>query len=679
MRRTRHRAARWADPEGSALLLSLLVTVVVTLLGITYLFLADTEGQIAANERDRAQVLGLAEAGARLVKYWYDNPILGDIGTPSYLFLDTYDIRKKELWDVDQRKINDDGDPGTPTIDPGDAGWVYYMEGILAPGSPASDTDPDHALRLLQKPYRGTNRVTILGTEDGPDLRLGEDSASAAVRGFLAAINDALFGEARELGRITAIEIYEPPHVQIGGAWERYGIATVKVTAAKFRPEPGGGERAIAERVVKMVLNEAPYPGPGGPLQSCEGIETAGAFEAHWGTVTAINSIEINVSAVDNKWDSAIPLADPSTYVDLSSYMADMGGGAGTTLEDPWLYLRGLGAITDAPNTDTLAWPTAYTPGSSYDEDRDHSNLVQFDLAVACPDMPYDLWKQVAKDGGKNVYYLAWDSGVNFRRNGMGPARSFLQWVNNNTGFFFFDTVNGRFPNGTNWTPAVNINGAWYTEGFIYLNAENFRTTGVSGTDIPILAPGEPYQDTFAGGLGYTNTYNAEPFTDANANGVWDGGEAFTDTIPPANGGTDGAYDAEEWVNLDYDTALGGGGEPPTMRVKQNPGTETNTVTAGGISATRTTTNARDDSGLPVQAEINMYGVMYNSGHFSAQGNGVYFGSVIAGNGVGEDYFGAPAAGTPSLYFDERLIKGEWPPPEIELPLTIITVWKTDY
>jgi hypothetical protein len=160
---------------------------------------------------------------------------------------------------------------------------------------------------------------------------------------------------------------------------------------------------------------------------------------------------------------------------------------------------------------------------------------------------------------------------------------------------------------------------------------------------------------------------------------VWDPGEPFTDTIPPANGGTDTVYDAEEFVNLDYATTMGGGGSPPTMRVKQSPGTETNTVTAGGITATGTTTNARDDAGLPVQAEVNVYGVVYNSGHFSAQGNGIYFGSVVAGNGVGEAFFGAPAAGNPNIYFDERLIKGEWPPPEIELPLTIITVWKTDY
>ena len=674
-----HRKNMFADEAGSALLITLLVTVVVTLLGITFLFLADTEGQIAANERDRSQVLPIAEAGARLVKYWYDHPILGDITAPSHLFLDTHDVRKKQLWDVDQRLINDDGDPGTAPLASGDVGWVYYMQGRTAPASPASDTDPDHSLNFIQKPYRGNTTVTLLGTEAGPDLSIREDSANASVRNFLAAVNAALFGDTARLGRITAIEIYEPPYVQFGAAWERYGIGTVKVTAAKFRPAPGGGERKIAERVVKMVLNEAPYPGPGGPLQSCAGLSTGGSFESHWGTITAMQDTAINVASIDNKWDSAIPMVNPTTYVDLSSYMADMGGGAGTFIEDPWLYLRGLGAITDAPNTDALAWPTAYTPGGGYDEIRDHSNLAQFDLTVGCPPMPYDLWKQAAMDGGGDTYYLVWDAGENFRRNGTGPSRPFLDWVHNEQGLFFFDTTDGRAPNGTNWTPAIAVNGNWYTEGFIYLNALNFRTTGVTGVDIPIMAPGEPFQDTFTGGAAYTNRYNAEPFTDTNLNGVHDPGEPFTDTIPPANGGTDGVYDAEEWVNLDYATVMGGGGGPPENFVKQNPGTETRTVTANGITVSRTTTNARDDSGLPVVTAVNLYGVFYNSGHFSVQGNGFYFGSVIAGNGVGEDFFGGPAAGNPNLYFDERLIKGEWPPPEIEIPLTLITVWKTDY
>lgn len=675
MHATKPARPRWDDPTGSALLISMLVMVVVTLLGVTYLFQADTENQIAANERDRAQVLGVAEAGARMVKRWFDKPITGAISSPSYRFLNAYDLRKKQYYDTAQRRINHDGDPNTATVNSGDSGWVYYKQGLTTGGSPASDTDPNHALPFMQKPYRGGYLHALLGTEAYPDLRIGEDSTSSTVRAFLQAINAALFSNTRTNGRITRIELYEPPYVKIGTAYERYGIGTVKVTAAKFRPAPGGGEEKIAERVVKMVLNEAPYPGPGGPLQSCLGIATTGSFEAHWGTVTGQTNITLNTSALDTKWDSAIPLASPTAYIDLPTFMAARGGGGGTTIEDPWLYVRTLASFTDAPNSNQLPWP--YNAGS-YSPDRDHSNLVQGDLAVSCPEFRYDLWKQVARDGGDHVYYLV-PSGTGFKQNGVGTARTVQQWTHNRSGLFFFDTTNGKAPDGTNFTAAVDLNGAWYTEGFIYANAQNFRTTGVSGVNIPILPPGEPYADLFTGGSGYSRVYNAEPFTDANANGVHDSGEAFTDTIPVANGGTDGVYDAEPWVNLDYGTSMGGGGSPPTMRVLTNTGNDTASVTANGITLSRTTTNGRDADGLPVSAEVNVYGVLFNSGEFSAQGNGIYFGSVVTAGGVGESFLGPGGAGNPSLYFDERLIKGEWPPPELDLPLTIVTVWKTDY
>ena len=689
MRLRSRRAAGPADATGSALLIAIMVMVVVTLLGITYLFQADTENLIARNERDRAQVLGIAEAGTKMIKAWYDHPIRDDISSPSHQFLNTYDLRKKRYYDVAQRLINHDGDPGTAPLSSSDPGWVYYMEGFTAPGSPASDTDPDHALTFFQKPYRGSTVVTLLGTEDGPDISIAEDSASADVRGFLAALNAALFTEQRVTGRITKIEIYEPPYINLGGAWERFGIGTVKVTASKFRPATGGGEEKLAERVVKMVLNEAPYPGPAGPLNSCQGIEASGSFEVHWGATTAMADVEFNIPALDTKWDSAIPWMNHTDYCDLGrpwevgpNYMTDMGAGAGTLIEDPWLTLRTIGFITDAPNTFPLPLPTEYVTGTGYTAPEtpamDHSNVMQLDTTVTCPEFSYDLWKTVAKDGGKKIHYLTWVADDQFKEGNV--TKTFQDWTHNATGLFFFETTDNKRPDGTNLTPPILVNGAWYTEGFIYLNVQNFRTTGVSGSDVAMIAPGEPYYDEFTGGAGYSGVYNAEPFIDdVVVNGVWDPTEAFTDTIPPANGGTDGSYDAEAWVNLDYATTMGGGGSPPQNRVLQNTGTETATFTLGGVTTTRTTTNARDADGLPVQNEVNLYGVLYNSGAVSMQGNAVYYGSVIAAGGVGESFFGAGAAGDPEIYFDERLIKGQWPPPELELPLTIITMWKTDF
>jgi hypothetical protein len=84
------------------------------------------------------------------------------------------------------------------------------------------------------------------------------------------------------------------------------------------------------------------------------------------------------------------------------------------------------------------------------------------------------------------------------------------------------------------------------------------------------------------------------------------------------------------------------------------------------------TTTSRDDSGIPILEAINWYGVIYTSGTWDAQGNGKFFGSIVTQRGV------LGSAGTADVWFDERLIKGQWPPPELELPRTMITVWQTD-
>jgi len=693
MQASRRRIHSQASSRGAALLISIMVTVVLTLLGLTYLFQADIENQIARSERDRVQLLGVAEGGARMVKHWFDQPIRDDITAPSHLFLNTYDIRKKKYFDVNQRRINDDGNPATPAIVSGDPNWVYYMQGVMAPGSPVPDTDPEHALTLFQKPYRGSTAVTLMGTEDGPDIVISEDSASADVRGFLQGINDTLFGDTSHSGRITKIELYEPPYVQVGAAWERYGIGTVKVTASKFRLAPGGGEVKVATRVVEMVLNEIPYT-PGGPfgmLHSCTDMDITGSFEGHWGLVSAMQDIEITTGgAIDVKWDSGVARLDPSHWVSLGvpwdpadSYSKDLGqvedAGVivGTILEDPWLNLRAFGFITDAPSLDPQAWPTAYVAGDNpaYDEASDHSNLFQLDPTITCPNFPYDLWKSIAQGGGNGVHYLSWVADDLFREGEV--VKTFANWTHNQAGLFFFDTRDAKEPNATdsNLTPPIKISGTWYARGFFYLNTENFRTTGGSGVDVALIPPGEPYEDTINIGLGYAGVYNAEPFTDWDGNGVYTFGEPYEDTISPANGGIDGSYDAEPWVNLNYDTVMSSV-DRPDHRVVYLPGTETFEVTLDGVTTSGTTTNARDASGLPVVAEINLYGMLYNNGAYSAQGNAGYYGSIIARNGVGLDTGGA--GGTPNIYYDHRLQEGEWPPAVLGLPLTLITAWNPD-
>ena len=60
--------------RGSALVLAVLVMAILTLLGLSYLLMADTENKIAENERLSAQALYFAEGVTREVKRWFDRP-----------------------------------------------------------------------------------------------------------------------------------------------------------------------------------------------------------------------------------------------------------------------------------------------------------------------------------------------------------------------------------------------------------------------------------------------------------------------------------------------------------------------------------------------------------------------------------------------------------------------------
>jgi hypothetical protein len=127
-------------------------------------------------------------------------------------------------------------------------------------------------------------------------------------------------------------------------------------------------------------------------------------------------------------------------------------------------------------------------------------------------------------------------------------------------------------------------------------------------------------------------------------------------------------------VNLQYDTSSAGHRIDHTVRLL--PGTETFAVSSdpqGLVSGT--TSNAWDRTGLPVLEEVNFLGIFFTNGALSMQGNGVSFGSAITKSGANETFFGAPAAGSTTVFFDQRLARGEWPPLRLRLPRVIITSW----
>src|SRR5262245_18485122 len=105
--------------NGSALLITMMVMVIVTLLGLSYLFLADTENLIAQNQRDSDQLLFVAETGGKMVKAMFDRPPYGlpsDPNNVKYKFLYTYDMRNSTHYDRAQRVFDHDGDPNTADV-----------------------------------------------------------------------------------------------------------------------------------------------------------------------------------------------------------------------------------------------------------------------------------------------------------------------------------------------------------------------------------------------------------------------------------------------------------------------------------------------------------------------------------------------------------------------------------
>ena len=595
--------------KGSALVIAILIMVIMTLLGISFLLMADTENKISVNERNYEMAHYVAEAGVKLVKNWFDHPS----GTYGYIYPTSSQV------DRNLRMIDHDNDPGTARVlADGTTGKPYYKQ---------------TSNLIFDKPYRGTLQDALSGTEDAPDMRVSEASSDSNVRAYLQTLNNTIFPnfpKSHYRTRITQIDVYEPPILTIGANRVRYGMATVRVTAAVFENAGSADERKIAERVVKAVMNETPYPGPWGPLHSCRNLTWTGDFSVFWGVATSVNAADfISGGSIDVKHNSAFPWEDVLTRItgtDLTAWI----NSTDNSIEDPWYKVEVGGSMIGAPNTNQQPYP--FDPGTvGNDIDKDHSNLFQLVDKDLCPNFDYQMWKNIALSGGRNIHYYSYDPSTQlFKEDGSGTPDSVENLTAATTGLFFFDTADGKAPHDDDsdgWydnlaSEAVISGKGWYSGGFIYLNTTNFETHGIGNPPKKnLIPPGEPWIDGS----------NGQPL--------------------------DGQYnDGETHLNLDY------------------PNSKTGTY---GLTGTPTSTSAsdRETEGPPINTEINFYGVIYTSGRYNAKGQAVYFGSVVAKEGAGEIH---SIAGTPEIYFDERLIKGQWPPADLDIPRVVISSMQTD-
>lgn len=835
----RYLMEQFGRERGSALLVSLMVMVGLSLLGLGFVAITETESAIATNERNSAQALAAAETGAKVVVEW---------------FQDTAWCRDHGLLPANvsafktTRKFTDASLNG------------YYK-------SNATDM-------LFDKPFKGANSNRFSG--EGEDAAVDPPTADVWIYidknvRSTAFLNDATTGlntllfvpdaVHNESVRISDIRVYAPPMPgatrNADGFWEggsaRYGLATIRVTAQKL-----SGNRVVAERVVKTVLSETPFPTVDGAIETSGTLVGQGSFEVYWGKVLSEKGIELKRAVPGMPWfdaknmmnfeygfDSArprenskayavgdvvmAPLVSQNNVAELTkfSYKATAAGTTGAaipadgdwptaigdsfntdggviwqadyrvsfpidndfyrstewlyqlqarTIDDPWLHARARQEIevsTGAPcGQATAPHPCDYTAASD-DVTALFSNMFQFQtttdpsdrperVEAVFPTMDYEFWKNVAQSGNNEngVYYFKYTDGAtgtsqDFTGPG-GQVQTIYKWLNSATdtttnrpmnglgaGFYFFDTKNSKNPQfgkGGILTPQIKINSGsvdspFQMQGYIYLSAEFFGTTGAGNltpTDLYPM-PGEPFRDVgyvqAKEGLGPTYPFDITgtlptgdyiwigrtngqwDFQDINGNAKFDlflakktvtrpDGSTATDIwlpVPfyndcqPGDNVTAGANCSEPhepYLNMTYIPDNFGAANPTTGVTAEwyDPGVSGATVatyrkpkrrTGLNTTVTCTATSLSDctSNGYDVDGALTHIDALLWGALYNEGG---YDGS---GNAV---YYGAllmrasfQATGTPTVYFNECLARGCLED-QLRLQRVTMTSWQTD-
>ncbi|HEX2834094.1 MAG TPA: hypothetical protein VHW00_13870 [Thermoanaerobaculia bacterium] len=538
------------EQRGSALLVSLMILVGLTLLGLAFVAVSQTESAISMTQKNYTQTLQVAEAGALRAVDWFQNPEWAD------------------------------------------------RQGILPPNNDAikviriiTNVTPNYNGRyksgatdlLFDKPFRtALPQHRLYGTETNPDVWINQTTAEAAqasmsaANDFLTIFNIKLFNtnntlntmDNNEGGVITDIRVYAPPvenaTINAEAGWTsgasgagvnatgfieggtRFGVATVRVTATKFDPPctqfpctgAGTTRRVVATRTVKVTIAEWPFPGPQGPVQTNANLNTSGNIQVHWGKTTSNGDMTMAKTYAGIPWADAWDMAHwehgydssiyPSAFTsdwphvattnvkDTKNYLYELVGQA---YPDPWWQMRARGSLNIKGITDPT--PYDYTYGDEPDDSTvNRSNWFQDQTQNTRPDrqnvlfprIDYNFWKQLAitADDEPNIYYLRWVSGETFQDK-FGRQRTFREWVDitsnppANTGpksvpgFYFFDTRNQSNPQngqGGILTPEIDVQGGtMQAKGFLYINAEGFGTKGLGGVNEWVNMPGEPFRD----------------------------------------------------------------------------------------------------------------------------------------------------------------------------------------
>jgi hypothetical protein len=287
--------------RGSALLVSMMVMVGLSLLGLAFVAITETESTIAVNERNYTQAQSAAETGVNAIVEMFQ-----------------------------------------------DSDWAF-KRGILPPNINAIKTQRQFASsppasgyykplptqELFSSPFRGSDDNRFFGDIDTADVLIN-DAAGAQAKTYLDTLSSTIFytpNNANEKLRISDIRVYAPPMPgatkNAQGFWVpsgntvRYGVATVRVTAQKIV-----NGQVKAERSVKAVIAETPFPTVDGAIETAGSLVGQGNFNVYWGKVLSQQALQLNRPAVGMPWfdaqnfitfergyDSAPEHADGKPYV----------------------------------------------------------------------------------------------------------------------------------------------------------------------------------------------------------------------------------------------------------------------------------------------------------------------------------------------------------------------------
>lgn len=526
------RRRRFRD-RGSALLTSLMVLAGMSLLALAFVGISETESAISANERNAMQTQAIAEAGARAAVEWFQAP----------------------SW---ARSIG---------ILPNNASPPAGMKRTRVIGGYTGVYKPLATQLLFDLPFRPGPQHRFYGDDATADVTINYTIDSTTMTN----LNTYLFGsDSRTNGHISEIKVYAPPIVGgtlINGFWEggdRFGTATIKVTAEKWSRASGGS--LLSRQVVRIVVGEFPLPIPAGPIQSASNAAFGGSFDVHWGDEVALGTLNPSVSRTRLPWQNAFnrpsfefgydsvawPLDDPpGGAVEHQNMLNEL---VGKSFADPWAGARARGTVSTCGACGT--YNQTSVEGQPVHATFQGQIMTSYPTmrAVTFPTIDYTIWKRIALQGRgtKGVYYFQYAGSGNYRLNGLGTARPIAAWVNTRgsatwklgPGFYFFDTTTGANPQltggGTNTSilgPGVSWNssdfgGDFLMSGFIYLNIAEYRSTGggSSAPSLPYNMPGEVYRD-----VGYrewnagTNNWSLDAGGNYVLKGAGDGEWSFQD------------------------------------------------------------------------------------------------------------------------------------------------------